>query len=380
MTAGAGHRRAAEAIADAVREQAPEAGVECLDVLAYSPGRFRAFYSRSYLLLVRHLPWVWKCSYGLLDNALCYRAVQPLRRWWNLRISQRFIRLLKETQPDAIAVAHFLPADICSAGKQVGWLRAPFVVVITDLHPHRFWISREAETLVVGTPESAAVLRRRGVPEEQIRIWGIPISHRFGAPPERHALLARFRLQPERLTVLVTSGGTTVGQFEHVVASLLALEVPLPGRLQLLVVCGEDAGARARLSACIQTSRMPIQVFGFVDYMAELMGVSDLIVAKAGGLTVSEALGCGVPMVLYHVIPGQEQLNARYVAQHGAGLIAPRPADVARAVRQCVETPARLEAMRAAAQALGHPEAARRIASHVLELARARAAGARRDA
>ena len=111
---------------------------------------------------------------------------------------------------------------------------------------------------------------------------------------------------------------------------------------------------------------MPVRLFGFVDYMADLMAVSDLIVAKAGGLTVSEALGCGVPLILYHVIPGQERVNARYVARHGAAIIAPTPDAVVRAVRRCLEDPAKLEAMRSAARTLGAPNAARDIVSEVV--------------
>ena len=113
---------------------------------------------------------------------------------------------------------------------------------------------------------------------------------------------------------------------------------------------------------------MPARVLGFVDTMAELMGASHLVVAKAGGLTISEALARGLPLILYHVIPGQEAFNARHVAQRGAAVIAPRPGDVARAVRSCVEDPGRLEGLARAARALGRPQAADRIAEEVIRL------------
>jgi processive 1,2-diacylglycerol beta-glucosyltransferase len=157
-----------------------------------------------------------------------------------------------------------------------------------------------------------------------------------------------------------------VGRFERVVESLLLLEVVLPGRLQLLVVCGEDDATRMRLQQRSAPSAMPIRVFGFVDYMADLMAASDLVVSKAGGLTVSEALGRGLPLVLYHVIPGQERMNAQYVVQRGAAMIALRAVEVAAAVRRFLEDPGRAEAMRGAARALSHPNAAGAIVSDVL--------------
>lgn len=370
VTAGAGHRRAAEALAQALRDAAPEATVECVDVLTCSPRRFHAFYAQTYLFLVRHLPWVWKISYRLLDHLWLYRVVQPLRRWWNLRITRRFTVFLRERAFDAVVVTHFLPADVCSAGKRAGWLTARLVVVVTDLYPHRFWLSPEADAVVVSTAESAEILRQRQVVEARIHVRGIPIGKPFLRPIDQVMARGALQLHPQRLTVLVTSGGTTVGSFERVVESLLALEESLPGRLQLLVVCGEDEATRHRLAKRAQESAMPMRVFGFVDNMAELMGASDLIVSKAGGLTVSEALARGRPLVLYHVIPGQEQLNARYVARHGAGCVAPHLADVALAVRRCVEDSTSLQAMAAAARALGHPNAASAIAADILQLVR----------
>ena len=336
-------------------------------MLTYTPGRFRIFYAWSYLFLVRYLPWIWQFSYDLLDGTSIYRIAQPLRRWWNLRITKRFIRFLKDRSPDVVIAAHFLPADVCSAGKRAGWLTAQLVVVVTDLYPHHFWISPEADAMVVSTAQGAEALQARGVHHERIHVLGIPIDQAFHQPVDREQLRQRFQLQPQRMTLLVTSGGTTVGRFEQVVELLLALEATIPGRLQLLVVCGQDEAARVRLTQRVQTSAMPMHVFGFVDYMAQLMGISDLIVAKAGGLTISEALGRGLPLVLYHVIPGQERMNARFVCAQGAGLMAQRPEDVADTVRQLLEDPTRLAAMRAAAERISAPDAATHIASRVVQ-------------
>ncbi len=366
-TAGAGHRRAAEALTHAISQRCPGAQVECLDVLHHTPYWFRVFYEWSYLLLVRHVPWIWKLSYRSLDHALLYRLVEPLRRAWNLFIARRFVNLLKDEQPAIVVCTHFLAANICHAGKRAGWFTGALVVMVTDLYPHWFWVAPTADAMVVATPESARVLERRGIAAARIHVAGIPIAQAFGRSMDHAALQRRFGLIPERLTVLVTSGGTTVGHFESVVWALMALEGALPGRLQLLVVCGEDERTRHRLFLRAQTSAMPTQVFGFVDYMPELMAASDLVVAKAGGLTVSEALGRGLPLILYHVIPGQEQMNAQYVERHGAGLMAKHPRQIADVVRQCVEQPERLYAMRQAARSIGRPNAAEEIAAEVIK-------------
>jgi len=353
-------------MAQAVRAQDPQVDVQCVDALEYTRRWFHAFYAQTYLFLVRYVPWVWRVSYALLDWEPVYRMVQPIRRRWNLWISRPFAAWLQQTQPDLIVTTHFLPADVASALKAAGWLTSRLVVVVTDLYPHRFWTSSNTDAVVVATPEGRRVLIQRGVPSERVHVLGIPIAPAFSAAMDREALRGRWQLAPRRRTVLVTSGGTTVGQFERVVETLVALEAVLPQRLQLLIVCGEDERARRRLSKRAASSPVPMRVFGFVDHMAELMAASDVIVAKAGGLTVSEALGRGVPLILYHVIPGQERLNAEHVARHGAGLIARRPRDVAQIVRRLMERPEQLARMEEAAWALSRPDAASAIVSQIV--------------
>jgi len=354
-------------MAQALTERLPGADVHCVDVLDHTPSWFRAFYAWSYLFLVRYLPQIWRVSYHVLDWAPVYRLVQPLRRRWNLWIARPFVTWLTVSRPDLVVVTHFLAADVCSAGKADGWLSASLVVVVTDLHPHRFWISTEPDAIVVATPESATVLTGQGITNDRIHVLGIPIGSGFTTSYERREVERMFGLVPERRTVLLTSGGTTVGPFERVAEVLLQLEAALPARLQLLVVCGDNAAAVRRLQARARRSPMPMQVFEFIETMPQAMAASDLIVAKAGGLTITEALGRGVPLILYHVIPGQEQLNAEYTVRQGAALIAHHPGEVATAVRHLFEDPSRLEALRAAAQAISRPHAAGDIVSQVLQ-------------
>jgi processive 1,2-diacylglycerol beta-glucosyltransferase len=365
-TAGAGHRRAAEAIAAAARAQLPAAQVQCVDILDYTPAWFRRGYSWSYLLLVRHAPWVWGISYRLLDRGLVYRCFHPLRQAWNLLLARRFVRWLKEEPPGLVVATHFFPANVCGSGKRRGWLRVPVVVVVTDFHPHRFWLGSQFDAVVLGAEQAAAVCVQRGLPRQRLHVLGIPVRTCAGTDASRQAGRSRLDLEPHRQVILVASGGTTVGPFEQVVGALTELEQEVPNRLQLLVVCGEDVAALRRLQERARKAPMPIKVFGFVDNMPELMAASDLMVAKAGGMTVAEALGQGLPLVLYHAIPGQERSNAQYLAQHGAAVIARRPSGVAAVVRRMLEHPDQVDAMRKAAKRLGRPQAAAAIVSEVL--------------
>lgn len=364
MTAGAGHRRAAEAIAQAAAAAWPSAHIECRDVLSFVPPGFGRLYPATYYLLVRRLSLVWGLCFQWLDTGWVYRLIRPLRRAWNLFLARPFAEWVERERFDAVVVTHFLPADLFGALRARSPSRAA-IAVITDLHPHRFWLAPELDLFVVGSEETAAACRSRGVPAEKLRVLGIPTARGFRTPVDREAVLRRHGLEPGRKTVLLTSGGTTVGPFEPVVKALLALDAAMPGRLQLIIVCGEDAKAAGRLERAVRLRTMPATVFGFTQEMAELMGASDVVVAKAGGLTVMEALARGRPLVFYHAIPGQEEVNARYVVRHGAAVRVHSPNEAADAVRRLLEDPGAYARAAAASQALGQPEAADRIVAEV---------------
>jgi processive 1,2-diacylglycerol beta-glucosyltransferase len=245
-------------------------------------------------------------------------------------------------------------------------VRAPLLVIVTDLHTHRFWLSPEADAYVCDTPAGAREACERGIAPERVHPLGIPTAREFHVPFDLQRLRQEFGLHPQRHVVLITSGGRPVGPFEQVVRGLIDLELVVPNQLQLMVVCGEDARMARRLTRLAERSAMPVRVFGFIETMPQAMAVSDLVVAKAGGLTVSEALARGRPLVLYHAIPGQERWNAQYLAEHGAAVTAFHPSEVAAAVRRFLEHPETFEAVRRAAASLSRADAAEAIVSQVV--------------
>ena len=367
VTAGTGHRRAAEALAAAVHRRAPDAVISCVDLLDYTPRFLRRGYPGVYGWLVRHMPACWGFGYRLLDWAPIFTLIQPWRRLWNLLMARRFVNWLVAEQPDFVIATHFFPADLFTDGKRTGWLQAKAIVVITDLFPHRLWLGRSVDRFVAGSEKTKEVCVQRGIPPERVRACGIPVHERFRRASGSNAgRLHEFGLDASRQTVLVTGGGIGLGPIKELVAALIALERTRPSRLQLLVVCGENATLYQQLSELTRGAPMPMTLFGFVETMPELMAASDLLVTKAGGMTVTEAMVVGLPIVFLGVLPGQEELNLHSTVASGAGVQARRPEEAAALVRDLLDDPARLSAMRARAAALGRPTAADDIIQWVL--------------
>ena len=105
-----------------------------------------------------------------------------------------------------------------------------------------------------------------------------------------------------------------------------------------------------------------------VEQIWRHMAAADLAVSKPGGLTASELLATGVPLVALCPIPGQEQANCDLLVQKGAAVLAGSADEAGAQVRVLLGDPAALNHMREAARRLGRPGSARAAAREVLGL------------
>jgi UDP-N-acetylglucosamine:LPS N-acetylglucosamine transferase len=131
-----------------------------------------------------------------------------------------------------------------------------------------------------------------------------------------------------------------------------------------VVVCGRSDELRSRVERL--QARMPLKALGFVENVADLMRASDVLISKAGGLTLAEAFCCRVPVVIHDVLPGQEVGNVEYVLQCGAVAYAPRPQALVRLITELSADPAGREELAQRGARLARPDAGGVIVRNVL--------------
>jgi processive 1,2-diacylglycerol beta-glucosyltransferase len=148
--------------------------------------------------------------------------------------------------------------------------------------------------------------------------------------------------------------------------SLMRAEVPA----QIIAVCGKNAMLKASIEKIVarrSADTLPVvKVMGYAAEMDEFMAAADLMLGKPGGLTTSESLIKGLGWVVVNPIPGQEEKNAMFVLEHGAGVWCDNLHTLAYKVRMVLEEPGRLETMRKNALRLGRPDAAAIVAQYVV--------------
>jgi processive 1,2-diacylglycerol beta-glucosyltransferase len=359
VSAGAGHMRAAEAVEGAVRRLSPEAEVRHLDVLTVADPAFREAYSRWYLTLVSRAPALWGYFYEYMDRPPRQRPL-GLRRaleHWNAR---RLREAVRSFAPDTIVCTHFLPAADLARDRLRGRLSARLGVAVTDADVHRVWVHAGVTRYFVAREEGAVYLRSVDGGHSEVEVTGIPIDLRFGESIDRAVVRQKHGLPLDGPIVLLLGGGFGVGPVAELFARLQEAERPS----RLVVVTGRNETLQRALR---KTAGPRATVLGFTTEIDEWMAAADLLVTKPGGLTTSEALARGLPMVLVHPIPGQEQRNADALLEAGAAVRANNLEALPWKVDALLSEPGRLQAMREAARRAARPEAALKVARWAID-------------
>ena len=262
-------------------------------------------------------------------------------------------KFLKESRPDIVLSVYPTAGIVASMlAKELGFKTA---TIITDFGAHSQWISPLTDLYFVPTDNLKEFLVAKGIKPSRIKATGIPIRSAFSGaitPVKKHPF-----------TVLLMSGEYGLGKIRKLCAQLIKLPI------QLIMVCGNNKRLYRKVCELKKKSRARnLTIYGFTDQVRELMASSDLLIGKAGGITVSEAMAMGLPIIIYRPIPGQEIFNLDYLVNQGAALYARNRSDAVDKVRFLYENPARLREMKAKTHRIGRPDATAKICRYLTKI------------
>ncbi|MDA1194826.1 MAG: glycosyltransferase [Planctomycetota bacterium] len=356
-SAGHGHTMAGRAVTSALRRRHPRLEVAHIDAVARMWSPYKQIYRTGYVRLVDKHPHLWRMLYEATDRS------HPTVAHLLTRVAGgRFIRLVKRWDPDVIVCTHFLAPELLARPVTTGALRAPVHVVITDHDTHLSWNwPGIARYYVASEHVKARAALAFGFDEQRIEVTGIPVRHEFSEEPDVRRLRTRFGLDPERPTVLFLSGGFAPGPMCRAIQGIWRDRRDA----QILAVCGRNERLRRRVDRLARPEGAVLHALGFLQDVRGMMAVADVVVAKSGGLTTSECMAVGRPLVISGSIPGQEERNADAVVEAGAGFRALTAPEIRYRVVRLLDDPDLRADVARRARRFGRPHAADQIADSV---------------
>jgi len=354
-TAGIGHKKAALAIKEAF-DKKDEKDVLLVDALKYTSKLFKVSYCSIYLLLVRYFPLVWGFFYHILDNSFLYFFLRPIRRLTNKINSGKLVKFLLKEKPDTAIVTHFLALEVIANLKKRGLLQTRLIAVITDYISHTFWLSKHVDLYVVGSEYTKRDFIRRGIRPEIIKPLGIPCESAFSKKHDVATLKQKMNLEPGKETIFVLGGGFGVGPIKDLVLNLDKQKEDF----QIIVVCGYNKKLFDSIKEIEQNAKHKLKAYGFVNNVDEFMAVSDVLVSKSGGISVTEALASGIPMIVVDPIPGQEMGNYNFLKESNAAVKIKDAQEVGKVVEDLIGSK-KIEVLKKNIEKIKHTDSAERI-------------------
>lgn len=229
---------------------------------------------------------------------------------------------------------------------------APFVTVLTDFadYPSNFWIERQNQFVVCPTERSVRQARALGIAERLILpASGVILNPRFHAPMavDREAGRGRLGLRPELPTGLILFGGEGSTEIERIVRLLNDSNLDM----QLIALCGRNRRALDAVRSL--PARIPIFAEAFTKEIPHYMAFSDFFIGKPGPGSISEAIAMRLPVIVERnawTLP-QERYNTEWVEERGVGIVVKNFGQIASAVREML-IPANYARYRQAASAI----------------------------
>lgn len=347
---GGGHMRAANAIKNYINQKYENSIVKVVDALEYISSILNKTVTEGYMHIAKHTPGVYRVMY----NSSNHKIVTQLISGINSLISKKLVPLLNDFKPDIVITTHPFSTEMASKLKALGRINVPILCIMTDYAPHRTWISDNVDSYIVSNDLMIEPMVKMGVKKEKIYPFGIPIEDAFYTPRDKNIILKEMGLDPKLPTILIMAGSFGVENILGIYKEILQLQdelqvIVITGRNQALydaiegVVYGRDEDfsefflkhryirklkvfkyaskeyLKRRSSFKRDTKilrKKETRIIYFTNEVDKYMQVADIIITKPGGLTITEALACNLPMAIFDAIPGQEEENANFLVSN----------------------------------------------------------------
>ena len=352
---GDGHNTAARHLAEALEA---DAEVKVADPCDLGSPLLNQFLSKAYREITTYAPKIWHWIYQSTDQQ---DFTKPRRFLKNTEVALG--KLLRDFSPDLVISTY--PLYPYLVDRQLENLpRVPIVTVVTDsMEVNAAWTKSPSDHFIVTDPHTAESLEENGVAKEKITVTGFPVNPRFENLPVVRQDAAT---EPFRILFFPTARSPHVRSIIRA-----ALENPAH-KTEITVVLGRNLRRLYRKAQEMQ-KEFPgrVKLKGWTKKVPELLTSHHLVIGKAGGATVHESIAAQCPMLVHHIVPGQEEGNIDLLEKLRIGSLAADAGSIKTAISKLLENDAALWREQKERLAIHtRPAAAKDAADFILKLLR----------
>lgn len=344
---GKGHDQIAKALKVELHHKGHDAKI--INTFQSFHPMFHKVLLQSYVSALKMTPNLWGGIYYLTRDIRLYKIFDRL----GTVFQERLLSLIEENKPPFIITTHYFAAAFLANLKKKGKCNLPLYTIITDLVMHPIYFRNEIDGYFTACDHLDEFAKQYNTPIEKFYQTGIPIRKIASLGRRKSDIRKELNLDKNQKTVLIAGGGLGLTKFDKVVYSLREFKETL----QILCMTAHNEKAKEKVKH-IKTHHN-VKVYGFTDEFTKYLCASDAIISKAGSVTISEALTCNVPIIIYHPVPGHEEQNAQFLTDYGATIKAEMSDSIPLLLERVLYDDKYIEMMSNQAKKLKRPNAAK---------------------
>lgn len=341
---GGGHYSAAKSIKKYLDEHF-EVETEIIDCIEYINKVLNKLTTEAYKEMARKAPSLWGKVYSNSQSGLLGHVSSRTNKVMAIKLKN----LIRELQPELIVSTHPFSSQMVSYLRRKGKIDCKLVTVLTDFAPHDQWLIGHEYTdeFFVANEKMGKYLCDYGIEPSKVHVTGIPLSDKFFQKIDKEEIYKEFGLDTSKPVILFFGGGEFGLGKDRPVQILEALINNL-NTSQIIAISGRNPKMNENFKEIVRKLNCEdrVKVYEYTDKVPELMSISSLVVTKPGGLTTSESLASGLPILVINPIPGQEEENAEFLVEHNVAVWLKKEDNPNEVIQNLFSSPEQLENMR----------------------------------
>lgn len=362
---GGGHLSAARSIKENIETNYTDVEVQLVDCMEYVSKYVNKVTTKAYAEMAKKAPRTWGRVYWHSQKG----PLAHISTTSNKVLSIKLNKLLQDFKPDIIISTHPFGTQMCAFLKKHDKLDAKIATVMTDYAPHDQWLvfNHYVDYYFVSHDGMKKQLHEKGIPNEKIFATGIPLSNKFLLKYDKSEILESFGLSPDRKTVLFFGGGE-FGLGKTQTFKIFKSFVECPENIQIVAIAGKNPKMKESFENLVYELGKfdKVKILEYTNKVPELMSISDLVVTKPGGLTTTESLASGLPIVVINPIPGQEEENAAYLEENKVAIWIKKDDNVEEILNNLFANPDKMQEMKIRARLIAKKNSTKDICNILL--------------
>lgn len=363
---GGGHLSAARSIKNYLEANYKDCEILMLDCVEYINKYLNKISTTAYKEMAKKAPWIWKKVYNNSEHG----ALSKISTTSNKLMSRKLNTILQEFSPDLVISTHPFSNQMCTNLKKNKKIKCKIATVLTDMAPHSQWIinSEYIDYFFVSNREMREALSDSGIADFKIFVTGIPLSEKFKYTFDLDSIYDDFELDKNKTTVLFFAGGE-FGLGRKRTSLVFRALIRLCKNYQIVAISGKNKKMYLKFKNLVDSYGVSdrVKVLEFTDKVPELMAISNFVITKPGGLTTSEALVSGDPLILINPIPGQEEENAEFLVRNNVAIWIKKEDNIARILKNIYRHPEKIEEMKKNIPNLAKPNSTKNICDILMD-------------